>query len=68
MKYGANFNIDKLTSGLQRGLMHGAGAVKKGAIIVKDKTGAITREGVRQLTSLQKKSKESLKKVFKKVA
>ena len=68
MKYGENFNIDKLTSGLQRGLKQSAGAVKKGAIIVKDKTGAIAREGVRQLTSLQKKSKDTLKKVFRKVA
>jgi hypothetical protein len=68
MKYGEAFNIDKIASGLQKGLKQGVGAVKKGALVVKDKTGQITREGVRQLTALEKKSKESLKKAFRKVA
>jgi hypothetical protein len=68
MKLGETFNIDKITSGLQKGLKEGAGAVKKGALVVKDKTGQITRESVRQLTALEKKSKESLKKVLRKVA
>jgi len=68
MKYGDAFNIDKITSGLRKGLKRGVGAVKKGAMAVKDKTGQVTREGVRQLTALEKKSKQSLKKVFRKVA
>lgn len=68
MRYGRTFNIDNITSGLQRGLKRSVEAVKDGAIVVKDKTGDITRKGVRQLTALQKKSKESLKKVFRKVA
>ncbi len=68
MKYGENFNIDKITSSLQRGIKQGVGAVKKSAMVVKDTTGQITRQGVRQLTALPKKSKETLKKVFRKVA
>lgn len=68
MKYGDAFKIDNIISGLQKELKQGARAVKKGAIVVKDKTGEITREGVRQLTALEKKSKEALKKAFKKVA
>jgi hypothetical protein len=68
MKYGEAFNIDKITSGLQRGIKQGVGAVKKSAMVVKDKTGQITRQGVRQLTTLPKRSRETLKKVFRKVA
>jgi hypothetical protein len=68
MKYGETFNIDKITSGLQRGIKQGVGAVKKSAMVVKDKTGQITRQGVRQLTTLPKRSRETLKKVFRKVA
>jgi len=68
MKYGATFKIDEITSGLQRGLKQGVGAVKKGAVVVKDKTGQVTREGVQQLTALQKKTKKTLKSFFRKVA
>jgi hypothetical protein len=67
MKYGNAFKIDNIVSGLQQELKQGVGAVKKGAIVVKDRTGEITREGVRQLTALEKKSKEALKKAFRKV-
>ncbi|HET7317829.1 MAG TPA: hypothetical protein VFK23_01715 [Nitrospirota bacterium] len=68
MKYGDAFKIDNIMSGLQKELKQGVRAVKKSAIVVKDKTGEITREGVRQLTALEKKSKEALKKAFRKVA
>jgi hypothetical protein len=68
MKFQETFNIGKITSGLQKGLKQGVGAVKKGATVVKDKTGQIGRQGAEQLTALQKKSKESIKKVFKRAA
>jgi hypothetical protein len=42
--------------------------MKKGAMVVKDKTGYLTREGVRQLAALEKKSKKSIKKILKKLA
>jgi hypothetical protein len=51
-----------------RGLKQSIRAMKKGAIVVKDKTGHITRESVRQLAALEKKSKESIKRIFKKEA
>jgi hypothetical protein len=68
MKYGDAFKIDNIVSGLQNEFKQGVRAVKNGAIVVKDKTGEITREGVRQLTALEKKSKEAFKKAFRKVA
>jgi hypothetical protein len=68
MKYGDVFKIDNIVSVLQQELKQGARAVKKGAIVAKDRTGEITREGVRQLTALEKKSKEALKKAFRRVA
>jgi hypothetical protein len=37
-------------------------------MFVKDKTGDMTREGVRQLVALENKSKKSIKKIFKKAA
>ena len=68
MKYKATFKIDKITSGLQKGIKQGVGAVKKSALTVKKETGQISRQGVKQLAALQKKSKESIKKVFRRAA
>jgi TMP repeat-containing protein len=68
MKYGETFKWDNIKSGLQEGIKQGLGTVKKSATVVKTKTVDMTREGKRQIEALGKKSKESLKKVFKKVA
>jgi hypothetical protein len=59
---------DKIASSVRRGLKQSVGAVKKGAMVVKDKTGYITREGVRQLAAIETKSKKTIKKIFKKAA
>jgi hypothetical protein len=68
MKYGKILKSDKIASNMRRGLKQSVRALKKGAMFVKDKTGDMTREGVRQLAALEKKSKESIKKIFKKAA
>jgi hypothetical protein len=68
MRYGDILRRNRITSGMRRGLKQSVGALKKSAIVVKDKTGYITREGVRQLTALEKKSKESIKRIFKNAA
>ena len=68
MKYGETIKWDNIKSGLQEGNKQGVGTVKKSATVVKSKTVDLTREGKRQIEALGQKSKESLKKVFKKVA
>jgi hypothetical protein len=68
MKYGEILKSDKIVSSVRRGLKQSVGAVKKGAMVVKDRTGHITREGVRQLVALENKSKETIKRIFKKAA
>jgi hypothetical protein len=68
MKYRESFKWDAVKSGLQERLGHSLGAVKKGAIAVKTKTSEATQSGIRQLAALEKKSKEQLKRVFKRSA
>lgn len=68
MKYIEILKNYKIVSSVRRGLERSVEAVKKGAIVVKDKTGYITRESVRQLAVLEKKSKESIKNIFKNAA
>jgi len=68
MKYDRTFNVGKIASGLKKGLKQGAGAVKHGAKTIKEKTGKIGRQSVHTLASLRKKSKESIKRVFKRAA
>ncbi len=68
MKYRESFKWNAIKSGLQESLDHGLGAVKKGAIVVKTKTSEATQSGIRQLVALEKKSKEQLKRVFKRSA
>lgn len=68
MKYGKTFEWNNIKYGLQKGIRQGVGAVKKSTAVVTAKTVDMTRKGRRQITELGKKSKESLKKVFKKVA
>ena len=52
MKYGEILKSDKIASRVRRGFEQSVGAVKKGATVVKDKTGHITQEGVRQLEEI----------------
>jgi hypothetical protein len=68
MKYGEILKSDKIASSVRRGFEQSVGAVKKGAMVVKDKTGHMTREGVRQLVELENRSKKTIKKIFKKAA
>jgi predicted neutral ceramidase superfamily lipid hydrolase len=68
MKYGKTFEWNNIKYGLQKEIRQGVDAVKKSATVVTTKTADMTREGTRQIAELGKKSKESLKKVFKKVA
>jgi hypothetical protein len=68
MKYGETFKWDNIKSGLREGFKQGVGTVTKSATVVKTKTVDMTREGRRQIEALGKRSKETLKKVFKKVA
>ena len=68
MKYGEILKSDKIASSVRRGFEQSVGAVKKGAMVVKDKTGHITQEGMRQLAALENKSKKTIKKIFKKAA
>lgn len=68
MKYGEILKSDKIASSVRRGFEQSVGAVKKGAIVVKDRTGHITQEGMRQLVALENKSKQTIKKIFKKAA
>ncbi len=68
MTYGGSFKWNTIKSGLQERLGHGLGSVKKGASVVKTKTGEVTQSGIRQLAAFEKKSKEQLKKVFKRSA
>ena len=68
MKYDRIFSVEKIVSGLQKGIKQGAGAVRHGAKTIKEKTGKLGRQGVHTLASLQKKSKESIKRVFKRAA
>jgi len=68
MKHDRTFNVGKIASGLQKGLKQGVGAVKHGAKTIKEKTGKLGRQGVQTLASLQKKSKESIKRVFRRAA
>jgi hypothetical protein len=68
MKYGEILKSDKIASSVVRGFEQSVGVVKKGAMVVKDKTGHMTREGVRQLAELESRSKKTIKKIFKKAA
>ena len=68
MKYGKAIKWDNIKSGLQKGIKQSVGTVKKSATVVKTKTVDLTLEGKRQIEALGQKSKESLKKAFKKVA
>jgi hypothetical protein len=68
MKYRESFKWDTFKSGFQERLGHGLGSVKKSAIVVKTKTSEVTQSGIRQLVALEKKSKEQLKKMFKRSA
>jgi hypothetical protein len=68
MKYGKAIKWDNIKSGLQEGIKQSVGTVKKSATVVKTKTVDLTLEGKRRIEALGQKSKESLKKAFKKVA
>ncbi len=68
MRYTETFHTEKIAAGLQRGLRRSIGAVKNGMELIEDKTGNIARQGLKQFGELGRKSRESLKKVFKKAA
>jgi hypothetical protein len=68
MTYRESFKWHTIKSDLQQRLGHGLGSVKKGAIAVKTKTSEVTQSGIRQLTALEKKSREQLKRVFRRSA
>jgi hypothetical protein len=67
MKYGEILKSDKIASSVRRGLKQSAGAVRKGAMVVQDKTGYITWEGVRQLVAPENRSKKPSRKSLKKL-
>lgn len=57
MGYFATINWDKLKADLEKGLLQGILAVKKGAMVAKKKATALTEEGKRQYALLSLKAK-----------
>jgi hypothetical protein len=70
MKYGEILKSDKINRSqcAERTYKQSVGAVKKGAMVVKDKTGYLTREGGAAAGSTREQIKKTIKKIFKKAA
>ncbi len=62
------FVAGRITSGLQRGLKNGVGALMRSVTTLKEKTGEMGRKSMQRLSVLGRRSKNSIKKIFRRAA